>query len=560
MATFNFELVFTGMCLLEFDADPPTKCTVHIPNAARPDVVFSGLSLDIRPFKHVPRLSFPTKFQVAGGGQFRRPVNHVFPAPDGEEIGVCDLEGETLTLQPPDGSPSLSLLTVKTTPNVEPQVEELFRWTSDLQDLITLSGCTFQRINTSAVTTQINLAHGQLGTLECGRQNGGVVVYDYDQVKASPQARKPGRCLADAVVLRLQGVEKSVALKSAAGDFFFFPPRPLPAREVVRVCISNFHETPQDDRNGLFDFLWYYNILDGLAVQGREPNPLDLFVPYIPETGRGPVTGSSGHCPPTKVVSSGTTDIGDAEDRATINLFSQTVEGFETLEDEFPGSVALVDRYDSLVGSGVLLDGDTVLTAGHVLDERPVAIVAERSISSGVRHPIRQDVFRRPPDFDGGTLEGDLLLLRLTTAVNAASPVRASISEIDQAEKITVVGFGFGNSSGPAGTQRKSPPLTILHATCPRRDPSGCHERKELVTNEAGFGGIFAKDSGAPAYVEAGGDLKLAAITSRRVEEDQGIYVRLDVYADWIATASAELKGIPEPLPRGDEAPETSAT
>jgi hypothetical protein len=550
MATFTFELVFTGMCLLEFDNDPPTKCTVHIPNAARPDVVFSGIPAERCPFRHVPRLSFPTKFQVLGGRTPKRLVDRVFPAPDGEEIGVCNLEGETLTLQPPDGSPSLSLLAVKTAPDVAPRVEELFSWTSDLQDLVTLSNCTFKGINASAVATQVNFAHGRLGTFECGRQNGGIVVYDYDQVKGNPKAKTRGRSLADAVVLRLQGLEDSVALKSAAGDLFFFPQRPVLGGEVVRVCISNFHERPEHNRNGLFDFLWYYNVLDGLTVQGRKPDPLELFIPYIPENGYGPVTGSSGHCPPTKILSPKTeapiiARLGNSEAQAKIIHSSATVEGELTSEGEFPASVALIGANGSLAGSGILLDGEIVLTAGHVLDENPVAVVVGRSLD-GARQPLRPGFSRTPPDFDGGNLKGDLLLLRLATAVNSAVPTRASTSEIDQSKEIIVVGFGFGNQSGPDGTQRKSkPPLKVLHATCPRRDPSGCYEGKELVTDERGFGGVFSRDSGAPAFVDSSAGLKLAAITSRTVDGDHGIYVRLDVYASWIAAASAELKRIP---------------
>jgi trypsin len=544
MSSFDFELVFTGMCLLELDGDPPTRCTVHIPNAAHPDVVFKDVPEARRPFKHVPLLSFPTKFQVAGGSQAMRQVERVFPAADGEEIGVCDLAGETLTLQPPAGSLPLTLLTVKTDPK-EVRAEDLFDWASSLQDLLTLSECTFSGIKASEVVTRVNLAHGQFGTLECGRQNGGVVVYEYDPVRGSVQPR-PGRSLADAVVLRLPGLAASVVLSSnsSKGDFFFFPPHPLPAREVVRLCISNFHDTPQRDRNGLFDFLWYYNILDGLRdAHGQPPDPLGLFVPYIPRTIYGPITGSSGHCPPTMAVVMPQMGVQAQSDRVR---FGKEVEGLETEPGEFPGSVALLAADGSLAGSGVLLDGDIVLTAGHVLEEGPVTVVVGTDIDHGSRHTLRAGLHRRPQGFDGGTHADDLLLLRLTVPIGGAGTIRATQQEVNAASEVTVVGFGFGNSSGPGGIQRKTdPPLSVRYPSCPSGDLSGCHTGKELVTDERGPGGVFSQDSGAPAYVQVGSVLKLAAIASRRVLGDQGIYVRLDAHDAWIQQAITELKNVP---------------
>ncbi|HKH49880.1 MAG TPA: trypsin-like serine protease [Thermoanaerobaculia bacterium] len=562
MSTYTFELVLTGMCLLELDQDPPTTCTVHIPDASHPEKVFGDFPPDLRPYKHVPRLSFATKFQVPGPGQFMRPVNRVFPAPDGEEVGVCNLEGETLTLQAPAGTPSLSLLTVRKTHEREPQTEELFRWTSDLEDLLTLSECTFRGIDKSAVTTRLEISHGQLGTLECGRQNGGIVVYHYDKVQPDRAVRTEGRSLADAIVLRIQGLEKSVTLQSSRGNFHFFPPRPLPPREPVRICISNSHEGPEASRFGLVDFLWYYNILDGLQKGGKKPDPLGLFVPYIPMTLSGPITGSTGHCPPTKITADTMRqETAETEDvQKAAKLSTHLIEGPETNEGEFPECVALVDENGSLVATGVLLDEDVVLTAGHVLREKmPVAVVAALSIlGNPTKHPIRKDLVLSPPDFDGGTLEGDLLLLRLETPRKHRPRRLASAAEIDGSKAVVVVGYGDGNSSGPAGRQRKSrPPLRVLHARCPQGDPSGCHEGKELVTDESGRGGAFSQDSGSPAYVSTRRGLKLAAIASRTVEGDQGIYVRLDHYAEWIANASAELKAAGGR--RGEEPSDTPA-
>jgi hypothetical protein len=175
--------------------------------------------------------------------------------------------------------------------------------------------------------------------------------------------------------------------------------------------------------------------------------------------------------------------------------------------------------------SGVLVHKRVVVTAAHVGSsgyEPNVVSLPTDGITIPPGTVVSATRFEPEP---GGA---DIAVMVLADDVVNVTPIaRASTSEIDQATKTTVAGFG-ANAVGGGFLDRKRHADLDITGTTP----------EELVAGASGKG-VCKGDSGGPAYITTSSGLRLAGITSRAAVGsglcgDGGIFTRVDKYQTFI--------------------------
>jgi endonuclease G len=150
----------------------------------------------------------------------------------------------------------------------------------------------------------------------------------------------------------------------------------------------------------------------------------------------------------------------------------------------------------------------------------------------------------------------DIALLLLARPSTVAPVQRATSSEIADALRVELVGYGNTDPAGTIGfgTKRQvNVPMQQVRKS-PGEDLTeseailGFNSFTEFVAGRKGSAQDSCNgDSGGPAYVMLGDTRKLAGATSRASDErddncgDGGIYVRVDAVSDWIDETIASL-------------------
>lgn len=170
--------------------------------------------------------------------------------------------------------------------------------------------------------------------------------------------------------------------------------------------------------------------------------------------------------------------------------------------------------------TGVLIHPRVVLTARHCGFIQMVGLRA-----TVVNDPNAEKI----TVFDSrSSPNSDLQVVILDKAAQTAPGRLARTTEINQANNITVV--GFGDSEFGSGQKRALSGIPILS------NPGG----SEFITG----GGACRGDSGGPAYIIVGGNRKLAGIHSRHMGnscDDGGVYTRIDTQLGFINQVVAPL-------------------
>jgi secreted trypsin-like serine protease len=202
-----------------------------------------------------------------------------------------------------------------------------------------------------------------------------------------------------------------------------------------------------------------------------------------------------------------------------------------------PTVAALFDKDGRLFCSGVLIDAEHVLTAGHCGAAPPVKVVLDvvdaRSEDGTARGVVGVDV-------EPGYWEGlDVALIRLDAPVDLVAPpvlLGCATNQLYDGAPAELVGFGATSPSGEADGRLYAVTMPIVDADCDDAD-RGCREAvagSELIAGGAGLDSCSG-DSGAPLFVwtDWGAPL-LVGLVSRAAWPattacgDGGIYPRLD--------------------------------
>jgi endonuclease G len=217
--------------------------------------------------------------------------------------------------------------------------------------------------------------------------------------------------------------------------------------------------------------------------------------------------------------------------------------------------------------SGVLVGPRVVLTAAHCGAGITRIMVGGNRVSPWLDPAARiiavQSVHVHP-EYRALSNENDINLLILAEQANLPPVLLANSAQLQSAEGIELVGFGYNDPSRPLGFGTKRQvhvPMAPILGLAPGENLTGLeaqlgfHSAYEFVAGRKGLGiDTCNGDSGGPAYLKDPmlGPL-LAGLTSRATRSgtqpcgDGGIYVRPDAFASWMQDTLARA-AIPWPV------------
>ncbi|MFT7585207.1 MAG: hypothetical protein ACI9EW_001630 [Cellvibrionaceae bacterium] len=241
----------------------------------------------------------------------------------------------------------------------------------------------------------------------------------------------------------------------------------------------------------------------------------------------------------------------EPEETPVPQLNTRIVGGTVADDNEYPWQAALVSSGQFCGGS--LIATDWVLSAAHCFYNQSGSQVTFPSnfdiflgvndLSDGVRRDVAQVVIH--PNYDPGTQENDIALIRLVSAATLSCEVNtirhaapADNAKFAAGQTATVTGWGTLTSGGQSPNNLREVSLPIItNAVC--SESYGNIPSSMLCAGLAAGGKDSCQgDSGGPLVVADGNDFIQAGVVSWGIgcaeAGNYGVYTRVSHYKSWI--------------------------
>ncbi|KAG1702306.1 hypothetical protein DVH05_010096 [Phytophthora capsici] len=198
---------------------------------------------------------------------------------------------------------------------------------------------------------------------------------------------------------------------------------------------------------------------------------------------------------------------------------------------KYPYVVQLTINEEGLCG-GTLIASQFVVTAAHCVSEKPTSITA--TMGSVVR-AVRS--YKVHPDYDPNTLDNDVAVLKLRSAVDIKTVRLAKANGSDNKVGTAAVAFGWGlTESGELSSDLNKVSLRLIsNSDCRKANNDQLIITRGMLCAWNGEGKDSCQgDSGGPLFANG----VLVGIVSFGIDEScgetPGVYVRVAYYRDFI--------------------------
>lgn len=246
----------------------------------------------------------------------------------------------------------------------------------------------------------------------------------------------------------------------------------------------------------------------------------------------------------------GESRFGDAGSSGRYKNGRLIVGGVPSRQGEWPWQVSVLNRYGSHSCGGTLIDEYWVVTAAHCISttnaRRYTVVLGEhdRQASSSVRVSVTPSRVIRHPSYSSSTLENDIALFQLPSAVNFNQFIRPAClaSTSDRYEGMRCIVSGWGSTYYQGSTTRN-----LNHVGVPVQTNAQCdraygneeiYDSNICAGEENGGKDSCQGDSGGPLQCKVDGKWKLVGVVSWGYGCGEpgypGVYARVSSYLNWI--------------------------
>jgi MYXO-CTERM domain-containing protein len=182
---------------------------------------------------------------------------------------------------------------------------------------------------------------------------------------------------------------------------------------------------------------------------------------------------------------------------------------------DFPTVVALEEAGDWFC-TGTLIDQDWILTAAHCVEDMSAVGVQIRldannlSFKTAGRRVAVAAIYSNP-GYNGATWDNDIALIRLAESVTDREPTPFHRPVTSPSTTMIQVGYGASSDTGGGGVLRKLSTTTI---DCTATGDPAISATNVVCFDQSDGNGTCYGDSGGPSFIDVGGRLEVAAITS----------------------------------------------